>query len=155
MTRLLASVVLLALLAATALAQQEYLSHEVTEYPLSGRYQIVQSQIARRYTFRLDRYTGEVDRYVEGIFGSLVWERMPTEKPEVEPDSPRFVIFLSGHVARDMFLIDTYSGLTWNIQRDTSNDDALTWTLVRDAGVWLTIQEVADLMDKPEEEEEQ
>ena len=96
--------------------------HQSTTPPLDGRFEIVQSQLAAKWTFRLDRYTGYVDQLVKTQNNKVTWQKMPTEElPEISnPDRPRFVIFTSGIAARHTFLMDAQTGRTWILTTATS-----------------------------------
>ena len=58
-------------LASTAFAQSDPKVHAMTTQPPAARFEIVQSTVAARWTFRLDRYTGEVHQIVETEDGDL------------------------------------------------------------------------------------
>ena len=123
------------LIAIPVFAQDNYLDRsEATLQPLKGRYQIIQSQKARRYTFRLDRYAGHVDQIIAGANGEIGWQRIPNaflpdvlapsedaESEDAPSPTPRFTLFLSGWTAQDMFLMDAVSGLTWILQSVTGH----------------------------------
>lgn len=71
-SRYVASVVVLLLAVVPVFAQEDspLIPHAMSDMPLWGRYQIVQSHNSYVLTFRLDRHTGEVDMliYVGGGF---------------------------------------------------------------------------------------
>ena len=50
--------------------------------------------------------------------GDTGWQSMLVYSKPDYPDaiSPRFTLILSGWVARDMFLLDTLTGITWNLE---------------------------------------
>lgn len=104
-------------LANTAFAQLNAATHQMTTLPSDARYEIVQSPLAAKWTFRLDRYTGQVYQFVKMENNELfvVWEAMPVEGlyDIPEPNRPRFVIFSSGIAARHTFLMDSDTGQTW------------------------------------------
>jgi hypothetical protein len=91
--------------------------HQKTSPPPDARFEIVQSQLAAKWTFRLDRFTGHVAQLVVTSDDDTTWEEMPiwglTQIPS--PSRPRFQIFTSGLAARHTFLIDTTTGLTWKL----------------------------------------
>ena len=139
MIRYLAAVALIALFVTPALAQQDFAPHQMTDLPLLGRYQIVQSQLARRYTFRLDRATGIVDRLVSDSEGYPTWAPMPIfPDPELEAGSFRFTIFASGWTVKDIFLMDTFTGITWQLG---SVDGTVGWFLMADPRIESLIDE--------------
>ncbi len=86
-----------------------------TTLPVNARYQIVQSPLTLRDTFRLDRVTGRVHRMVEREGAGLVWvEMVVVERPNLAASGPpRFTLFLSGISGRSSYLLDTQTGRTW------------------------------------------
>lgn len=86
-----------------------------TMLPANARYQIVQSPLTLRDTFRLDRVTGRVHRMVEREGSGLAWvEMIVVERPNLAASGPpRFTLFLSGISGRSSYLLDTVSGRTW------------------------------------------
>ena len=116
-------------LANSAFAQLDADNHEKTALPSDVRYEIVQSPLAARWTFRLDRYTGLVYQLAETVNGDLTWQEMIVGGlySIPKPNKPRFVIFCSGVAARFTFLMDTDTGQTW--QLGTVGDIARWWKL--------------------------
>jgi len=102
-------------------------NNESTTPPQNARYEIVQSQLVRRNTFRLDRFAGNVAQLTSGLLG-MMWEEMYIRDfPKIEqPTEARFQLFTSGLMARDTFLIDTKTGKTWQLQLRTE-DNVLIW----------------------------
>jgi len=92
--------------------------HQQTTTPANARYEIVQSELAAKLTFRLDRFTGQVRQLVHTKDDSNTWQMttviggLPgiTSAPRA-----RFQIFTSGLAARHTFLIDTDTGKTWTL----------------------------------------
>jgi len=106
---------ILAALPASVPAQEVSHSHQQTTAPVNARFEIVQSQLAARWTFLLDRFTGGVAQLVKTKDEDNTWENMeviglPTRST---PSKPHFQIFTSGLAARHTFLLDTDSGKTW------------------------------------------
>ena len=64
-----AGALIIASLSAAATAQNEVNIHESTLQPADGRFEIVQSPLAAKWTFRLDRHTGQVDQLVKSYSG--------------------------------------------------------------------------------------
>ena len=95
---------------------------EQTEAASASRFRIIQSDIAARITFRLDRYTGMVSQIVKDSKGDNSWEAMTISPPPVvkTPDHPRFQIFTSGIAVRFTFLLDNDTGRTWQFVKVTS-----------------------------------
>ena len=105
--------------------QSDVVNHESTLQPIDARFELVQSPLAAKWTFRLDRYTGRVDRLVRSFLGDLTWEEMPVIGLSEEPDAkqPRFVLFTSGLAARHTFLMDSTTGKTWVLTTLPSTED--------------------------------
>ena len=98
--------------------------HHETAAPESARYEIIQAQTAVKWTFRLDRFTGQVAILVTNKEGSYVWQNnQMVGLPDLHANTkPRFQIFLSGLSARFSFLLDTDTGKSWTLV--TLTDDA-------------------------------
>lgn len=105
----------LLLLPTAAFGQSNAVNHESTLRPTDARFEVVQSPLAARWTFRLDRYTGRVDQMVQSFFGDPTWQEMPVIGLPDEPNAnrARFVLFTSGLAARHTFLMDSTTGKTW------------------------------------------
>lgn len=102
--------------AAPATAQQTPTGvHQWSAAPPDGRFEIVQSQLAAKWTFRLDRFSGRVALLVKTKDDGVSWEELRVfDRPSIpNPSRPRFQIFTSGIAARHTFLIDTDIGDTW------------------------------------------
>jgi hypothetical protein len=89
--------------------------HQLTTAPANARYEIVQSEIAAKWTFRLDRYTGHIAQLVNTKTNGTTWEDMEVIelKPTLTPTRARFQIFTSGIAARHTFMMDTDTGESW------------------------------------------
>jgi hypothetical protein len=117
------------LLTPALLSQQESPSdvHQHTAPPADARYEIVQSELAAKWTFRLDRLTGHVAQLVHTADDENSWEQMQVlglPRPTSAPARVHFQIFTSGLAAKHTFLIDTSSGKTWVLAtgKRTSSD---------------------------------
>src|SRR5438094_879805 len=121
MKKLFVTVLMTMILATTAAAQDVSNVHQHSEAPQNARFEIVQSEIAAKWTFRLDRFTGHVAQLV-GTENDRAWKEMEVEELETLPPAlgralgqtaptrPRFQIFTSGLAAMHTFLIDTDTG---------------------------------------------
>ena len=89
--------------------------HQQTTPPPNARFEIIQSELSARWTFRLERYTGRVYQLVKVPDTSSTWQVMPmSPRPSPGPSKhAHFQIFTSGLAARHTFLMDTDSGFTW------------------------------------------
>ena len=119
--KLLLFVVVILSITPYSVSSQEVSPHQVTTPPPDTRFEIVQSQVAAKWTFRLDRFTGQVSQLVRTLDERNAWEHMEVIDPPIifKPLKPRFQIFTSGLAARHTFLLDTESGKTWVIVHQT------------------------------------
>jgi hypothetical protein len=129
-------VLLAVTLAFTAYGQQSPI-HNQTTAPINARFEIVQAQTAAKWTFRLDRYSGQVWQLVRTRAGGNAWEVTPVlDLPDGSNSArPHFQLFLSGLAAKHTFLIDVDSGRTWTLT-------AITDKSGKEAGVvWSRFEE--------------
>ena len=103
--RFIAFIVVILTVAPYSANSQEVAPHQYTMLPADARFAIVQSQLAAKWTFRLDRFSGEVFQLVKTFDDSNVWEQMEVVGlPRVStPLRPHFQIFTSGSPARHTF----------------------------------------------------
>jgi hypothetical protein len=89
----------------------------LTTAPATARYEITQSSIVVRNTFRLDKYTGRIHQMVKDKDGTLLWEEMIVhDRPLISaPTVVRFQLFNSGIAVRHTYLLDTATGATWQL----------------------------------------
>ena len=86
-----------------------------------GRYEIIQSEIMRRYCFKLDKYTGDVYQLVTTKDDTKKWEKMivvglPFD--EIKPNTINFQIFMGGIAVSDSFMINIHTGHTYQLYKD-------------------------------------
>lgn len=122
-------------------AAQDYPSdiHQSSATPSNARYEIVQSQLAAKWTFRLDRFTGRVALYVSTEDDRAAWEEMPVEglPAAAPPLHPRYQIFTSGLAAKHTLLINTDTGASWRLittvftTEDGQEKEIRTWAPFR------------------------
>lgn len=89
-----------------------------------GRYEIVQSPFLRKCLFKLDKYTGKVYQYVIGSDNEGIWKSLIILDKK-EPDNKNrinFQLFFGGIAAADVFLLNIYTGDTYNLKEDEEND---------------------------------
>ena len=113
----------------SSLRSQGTVSHQRTTPPDEARYEILLSELAARYTFRLDRFTGETSQLVLQADSTLAWQSIRKD-PHVLADTrasarPNYQMFSSGLAARYTFLINVNSGATWQLQQNAN--DELFW----------------------------
>ena len=135
MNRILPNLLLLMAATTAALGQSTTDIHQRTTTPPEARFEIVQSQVTAMWTFRLDRFTGNVAQLVQTADNGSAWEAMEVVGlPRTPPSRARFQLFTSGIAARHTFLMDTDTGRTWVIVRgkrkgpDGTEYDVTLWT---------------------------
>lgn len=81
----------------------------------NARFEVLQSTLAVRHTYRLDRFSGRVWQLVRTKADDNAWEEMPViDSPKIAaPSRARFQLFTSGFSVRHTFLLDTDSGKSW------------------------------------------
>lgn len=91
-----------------------------------GRWEIVQSEIARRYTYKLDKYNGDVYQLVKKSNGDNTWQKLyrAGDKYDKKEDGKiNFQLFLGGFSAQDQFLINIHTGETWGFYEDSDTKE--------------------------------
>lgn len=91
--------------------------HHQSTVPPNARYEVIQSSLAARLTFRLDRYTGRVWQLVKTKEDEMAWEEMRVLESQKLPAAtrPRFQLFTSGFAVRHTFLLDADTGGCWQL----------------------------------------
>jgi hypothetical protein len=110
-------------------------AHQQTSPPPNSRFEIMQSPLTTKWTFRLDRYAGRVWQLAKTKDGGNTWEEMTVVDRTRLPTArkPRFRLFTSGLGARHTFLIDADTGKTWVVvsearkNRDGSEYEVNLW----------------------------
>jgi hypothetical protein len=98
--------------------------HQRTTAPSNARFEIVQSELAAKWTFQLDRFTGQVWQLVKTKEDDDAWHNLKViGLPQIAaPARARFQIFASGIAAKFTFLLDTETGKTWVLTTRTYKD---------------------------------
>jgi hypothetical protein len=113
-----------------ARGQSEFVQHQSTGVPSSSRYEIVQSSLVVRFTFRVDRYLGAVDQLVMTEDSALTWQPMVRHRhPNGEPrraSQVNYQLFLSGIAVRHTYLMNLNNGATWQLVM--AADSELVWS---------------------------
>ena len=91
--------------------------HHSTTPPPGARFEIMQSELAAKWTFKLDRFTGQIFQLVRTKQDVYSWEKMNVIgfRSVAQATRPRFQLFTSGLAAKFTFLIDTDTGKTWQL----------------------------------------
>jgi len=115
-------VAMLALAATSASAQLETKTSQRTQPPPEARYEILQSDFGARFTFRIDRFTGETSQLVLQDDSTLTWQaiqKLPHPLTDTTiPGRANYQAFTSGIGPRYTFLINVNTGATWQLSED-------------------------------------
>lgn len=100
-----------------------------TDIPNNVRFEVIQSSLAAKWTFRIDKFSGRVWQYVRTRDDDNVWEEMLVLPKPITSTRPKFQIYLSGLAAKFTFLIDNDSGKTWVLttSKDKNGDELTYW----------------------------
>ena len=101
-----------------------------------ARYEIIQSSLAARWTFKIDRFCGYVAQLVLTSKQEMTFENMTVlGLPKCNLDGKvRYQLFTSGLAARHTYMLNTETGKAWQIQtiKDKDGDDASVWVAIVD-----------------------
>jgi hypothetical protein len=113
--------------------------HARTTAAADARFQVVQSQIAVRWTFLVDTWDGTVwqlaseeEKIADGKTNqNAIWQRVgaPSDANR-KAGTLNYQFFLSGVAARWMLLTNVHTGDTWQLVRFVDDGDKLGWTRV-------------------------
>jgi hypothetical protein len=79
------------------------------------------SDVAAKYTFKVDKFTGDVYQFVQREDKTYTWqfiEKETSDKDILKQDNINYQLFSSGLGIRFTFLLNINSGLTWQLVRD-------------------------------------
>ena len=94
----------------------------------NARFEIIQSPIARKYTFFLDKIEGKVYQLVQTRTGGDSWQEMRVYPKDTQTyTEPTYQIFIGSFAAADMFLINTKTGRTWVLVKENGDEDQTFW----------------------------
>jgi hypothetical protein len=101
--------------------------HVTTTVSPSARYEIVQSELAAKWTFRLDRVCGRVYQLIHTTGDDeLGWGVIAAERRAAcqEDGRTHYQLFTSSLAAKFQFLMNSDTGATWVLtERKRSNGD--------------------------------
>jgi hypothetical protein len=109
--------------------------HQATVPPVGARFEIIQSELAAKWTFKLDRFTGRVFQFVKTKGGDSAWQETEVIglRFDQQATKAKYQIFTSGIAARYTFLIDTETGRTWEL---TTSKETLPDGTQQDSTLW-------------------
>src|SRR5437016_2891859 len=123
--RILLTVAILSLPLTSAVNAQDLPTHTSaqTSAPSDSRFEIIQSNIAVIWTFKLDKFSGQVYQLVHNKNDELVWDLMAKDpnpaNTAVVPGKVNYQIFTSGIAAQFTILMNVNSGASWLLREDT------------------------------------
>lgn len=85
---------------------------------IGGRWEFFMSDVAVRYTFKIDKFTGDVFQYVKRSDETYTWqivEKYRNVNDIVKDNVINYQLFSSGQGIRFTFLLNTNTGLTWKL----------------------------------------
>ena len=94
---------------------------QMTSVPNNTPYSIIQSEISANMTFRLNKYTGEVLRMLDGNKGPY-WLQVRREKHSKDiqkKGTVNYQIFTSGLNTQMIYLLNVNTGITWYISENS------------------------------------
>ena len=120
---------------------QKVYNHQFSSVPDSSSFEIVQSELAAKYTFKIDKYNGTVYQLVKTKGNGLAWEIITNpekedywELPEEERLKANYQLMLSGIEAKYTFLLNVNTGRGWQLTEDKKSG-ALFWSPIASAFV--------------------
>lgn len=102
--------------------------HERSTLPSSARFEIVQSTISAKGTYRVDRFRGNVFQLVQTQGGGLTWDLIPRGAHPVDKvtdGQANYQFFTSGIAMKCTYLLNVNTGATWELVAD--KDGILSW----------------------------
>lgn len=97
----------------------------------AGRYEIIIPDNMIRYTFRLDKFTGDIWQLVKNSDDSSTWQKVyrePSYFDSTDEDKINYQLIVPANAARFIMLININNGTTWQICR--TKDDEVAFQLV-------------------------
>lgn len=97
----------------------------------AGRYEIIIPDNMIRYTFRLDKFTGDIWQLVKNSDDSSTWQKVYRESSyfdSTDEDKINYQLIVPANAARFIMLININNGTTWQICR--TKDDEVAFQLV-------------------------
>lgn len=102
---------------------QENNSNQTTSL-CGGHWEFFMSDVAVKYTFKVDKFTGNVYQFVQRADNTYTWQLIERETSITDiqkQDSINYQLFSSGLGIRYTFLLNTNSGLTWKLVKDEND----------------------------------
>lgn len=110
---------------------QESNRNQVSTAPDSVQYELIQSELGARYTFKVDKFNGYIFQLVQGE-EDLTWQKIELVDIFQDKDSldrVNYQLFVSGLGARYIFLLNVNTGMTWQLTEDLDSGE-LFWNWI-------------------------
>jgi hypothetical protein len=141
--KIILSLVFIVSLSLSAFSQGFNGSNQATSL-YGGRWEFFMSEIAVTLTFKVDKFTGDVFQLVELKDKTLTWVLIEREKKSNDiqkQDCINYQLFSSGMGIRHTYLLNTNSGLTWQLVK--GENEILFFQTIEDI-----LSKFNDLLDK-------
>ncbi|MDD7451548.1 MAG: hypothetical protein PUK76_10935 [Treponema sp.] len=117
----------------TTFAQSNSNRQTATTFPQNGKYEIITSSLAFRYTFLLNRENGDTWQLVSTRTG-YAWQKIYRNKNPLDkvPESYKGAVYqitMSGMATKGMYLTNTLTGATWTLYSDTDTSELFWGTI--------------------------
>ena len=111
----------------------QFSTNQKTEIPLDARFELIQSTLAAKGTYKFDRFKGDVYVFVVREDSTNTWEKMVREENFMDfgqtKDHVNYQLFLSGLAFKFSFLMNIRTGLVWQLVSKSNGD--LFWEVVK------------------------
>lgn len=97
-----------------------------------GRFEFVMSDLVASNSFKIDKYTGNVYQLVKRNDDSLTWELLLRESSDNDrrfDNKINYQLYMSGMAVRFCYLLNTNTGITWQLVR--LKDNTLFFELIQ------------------------
>lgn len=92
---------------------------------MDGRYEIIQSPIARKLTFKIDKVEGNVWQLVQTSSGGVAWQTIHVAliiADDKEANSNNYRFFFSGIALKDCFIYNVKTGRCWVLVESSNKE---------------------------------
>lgn len=103
--------------------------HQKTSAPPESRFEFLQSPLAARGTFKLDKHSGIVYQIIKTADDDTVWQEMPRRSHPLDKRNDgrvNYQMFTSGLAMKFTFLMNVNTGATWQLVETAQKD--LVWS---------------------------
>ena len=108
---------------------QEVSIHSQTAIPNDSRFELIQSTLAAKHTFLIDKFNGECSVIRNdpelGLFWVKILKRPHSLDIIINKNKVNYQLFTSGLAAKHTFLINVDTGASWRLVQD---DDLMLWS---------------------------